>query len=282
MNYEYQIADIRMLLHLPFSISVQQSSEAFLSSSAGDNADMHYVCRMVECLPEPLNTGHEENNRCYVETQDERQVFFRPSPTGTPYACVTWRAAEPDTLRCEYLPGQDFRLNYSMAVCDTLGIESVLLRYGGLLLHSSFIRWHNRGILFSGYSGIGKSTQADLWVNYQGAEILNGDRAGLRKADGIWTAYGLPYAGSSKVYRNESAPITAIFMLEQAPVNELHRLSPAKAILRLYPQIMIHGWDADFVQKALSLIEDLVGSVPVYLLRCRPDEEAVEIVKNKI
>ncbi|MCD7864686.1 MAG: hypothetical protein LUG54_01410 [Clostridiales bacterium] len=173
-------------------------------------------------------------------------------------------------------------MNYSGNICDLLGLESLLLQFDGLLLHSAFIRWQNQGILFSADSGVGKSTQADLWVKYENAEILNGDRAGLRKKDGLWTAYGLPYAGSSRVYRNESAPVETIVMLEQAPVNELSLLTPAQALRKLYPQMTIHSWDAVYVQKALELMEDLVSAVPVYLLKCRPDQGAVEIVKNRL
>ncbi|MCD8231103.1 MAG: hypothetical protein LUD14_04650 [Clostridiales bacterium] len=291
MFYEYHITGIKVLLDLPFEISIQASSEAFLTKPAGGDADLRFICRPVLKLPVPPADGHEEGNRCYAETGTERKVFFRPSPDGAPYACVTWRAAEPDILSCEYLQGEESRLNYTMRLCDMLGIETLLLQFGGLLLHSAFIRWQGRGILFSADSGVGKSTQADLWVKYQGAEILNGDRAGLRKmemnssGDGessVWTAYGLPYAGSSRIYKNESAPVSAVFMLEQAPANELKLLTPAQALRKLYPQVMIHSWDADYVQRILPLIEDLVFSVPVYLLRCLPDAGAAELAKAAI
>ncbi len=282
MNYEYQMAGIRVLLDLPFEISIQPSSELFITKHADMNPDMRFVCRPVSELPAPPGDGHEENNRCYTETSAERKVFFRPSPEGKPYACVIWRAMEPKLICCDYLAGQEYRLNFSMMLCDMLGLESLLLMFGGLLLHSSFIRWQGQGILFSADSGVGKSTQADLWVKYQGAEILNGDRAGLRKEGDVWNAYGLPYAGSSRIYHNESAPVAAVFMLEQAAANEIQLLTPAQALRKLYPQITIHSWDAGYVQSVLPLIEDLVLRVPVCLLRCRPDQEATEVVKNRL
>ncbi len=276
MNYEYQIAGLRVLLELPFSISVQPSSQAFLSAPSGGQADVRFLCRPVPSLPQPPVGGHEESNRCYAETAAERQVFFRPSPTGAPYACVTWRAGEPRVLRCCYLAGEESRINYSMKICDMLGLESLLLQFRGMLLHCAFIRWQGQGILFSADSGVGKSTQAALWEQHRGAETLNGDRAGLMKPGGVWTAYGLPYAGSSRVYRNASAPISAVFMLEQAPVNQVLPLSPAAALRRLYPQVTIHSWDTAYVQDILPILEDFVTSVPVYLLRCRPDAGATE------
>ena len=47
------------------------------------------------------------------------------------------------------------------------------------------------------------------------ADILNGDRATIDISKDITNVYGSPYAGSSKIYRNESAPIKAIILLKQ-------------------------------------------------------------------
>ncbi|MEE1312349.1 MAG: hypothetical protein UHS41_01185, partial [Lachnospiraceae bacterium] len=151
-----------------------------------------------------------------------------------------------------------------------------------LLLHSSFIRWNSQGLLFSAPSGTGKSTQADLWVKYEGAEIINGDRAGLRKLDKGWTAYGLPYAGSSGVYRNESAPVKSIIVLRQAKENRIRPLGPAEAVRYLYPEITVHQWDSDFVKQVMDLLTDLVLNIPIYLLECLPDQGAVDLVKRTI
>ena len=44
-----------------------------------------------------------------------------------------------------------------------------------ILLHSSLIDWKGRGLMFLGPSGIGKTTQAELWNQYRDALIINGD-----------------------------------------------------------------------------------------------------------
>ena len=107
---------------------------------------------------------------------------------------VTWLGDSGKTVYCDYVRGMESYMNHSHNLCDLLGLETLLLKYDGLLLHSSFIRWRGEGILFSAPSGTGKSTQADLWVKYEDAEILNGDRAGtslLRASmDGVRSAAG--------------------------------------------------------------------------------------------
>ena len=42
-------------------------------------------------------------------------------------------------------------------------------------IHSSLIRSHGEGLMFIGPSGIGKTTQAELWHAYRNADIINGD-----------------------------------------------------------------------------------------------------------
>lgn len=60
-------------------------------------------------------------------------------------------------------------------------------------------------ILFSGPSGIGKSTHADLWVKHRGARVINGDRTLLQKlGDRPRMSLGWPICGSSEICHNES------------------------------------------------------------------------------
>lgn len=143
-----------------------------------------------------------------------------------------------------------------------------------LILHSSFINWQNNGILFSAPSGTGKSTQADLWNRYENTEIINGDRAGVRNVDGVWSAYGLPVAGSSGIYKNKKAQISHIIVLRQGKENKLTRLSPRDAFIKIYSETTVHTWDAEFQSNILNMISDLVQNVPVYLYECLPDESA--------
>lgn len=170
----------------------------------------------------------------------------------------------------------------SYVLLNLLCLEQLLLKLDALLLHASFVRCQDRAILFSGPSGIGKSTQASLWEAHRGAEILNGDRAAIRFADEAWRAYGLPLAGSSRIFRNESVPIGAIVVLRQAPEDRIRPLSPAEAIRLLLPEFSIHRWDRAFVDRVLDLGSALLTAVPVYLLECTPEKTAVELLHRTL
>lgn len=167
-------------------------------------------------------------------------------------------------------------------IWNYLAFEDVLINHQAFILHSSFISWQNNGILFTAPSGTGKSTQADLWKKYEDADIYNGDRTIIRKIDGKYYGFGSPYAGSSGIYRNESAPIKAIIVIEQGPDNVIRRLRGREAFLPLFRETLMNTWNKEYMEKMTDLLMDAACQIPVYHLSCRPDQDAVDTVKNEI
>ena len=283
MQYIYKVCGIRVLCEVPFRICIQVESEEFLNTvSENAQVDINMIFRPIDSLPILPKKGHRENDRLYIEKEDEQKIYHCPTRNSLPYACVTWPEDSNKAVYCDYVRGKESYMNYSNNICDLIGLETLLMRYRGLMLHAAFIRWQEKGILFTAPSGTGKSTQADLWANYEGAEILNGDRAGLRCIEGCWTAFGLPLAGSSYTYRNENAPADAIVVLRQSPENRIRRLGSTEAFRYLYPEVTVHQWHRPWVEKASSILLDLISHVPVWLLECRPDQGAVQLLKETI
>lgn len=163
-----------------------------------------------------------------------------------------------------------------------LSLENIFLENNAFVLHSSFIKYQGNGLLFFAPSGTGKSTQADLWRQYAGAEIINGDRSLIRYESAKWTAYGLPFSGTSDYCKNDSAPIKGIIYLSQASENKLENLSPATAIRKLYSEITVNSWNAKFIEKIFSLLEILVKDIPVYSFACKKSETAVTYLKSQL
>lgn len=272
MEYTYHLAGLQIACSLPFPLQIKAESCEFLElGSAG--SDIRFVAQGVDELPPP--TGLQVVDRYY----DDDCTWFCAAKGYPPYAMTRHSGRE---VQCSYLTGQEHRLAYSSNLCDLLALERLLLPQNALLLHCAFIRIHGKALLFSGASGVGKSTQADLWTNHASAEICNGDRAALRLQDGLWQAYGLPYAGSSRVFRNASAPCHAIVMLGQAKENSLRRLSPREAFTSLYPEVTLHHWEKVAVEKATALLTELISQIPIYRLDCLPDESAVQLLHQEV
>lgn len=267
----YDLAEFHMRIESPFPIVVTSESKAFISMDA-EAIQERVVFEAVKELPEMPPEGVWHENRYFVKNENGEGVYLRGMPMGDPYAMIRY---EEDHVWCDYVKNSPYMVGETLHLLNMLGLEKILLRNRTLILHASFVSWQGDGILFCAPSGTGKSTQAELWSHLMKAEIINGDRAGIRQTDGIWRAYGLPYAGSSKIYRNDSAPIRAIVVLEKSHKNEIEKIGPAEGMRYLIPETSIRRWQASDMEEALDLLKEIVTQVPVYLLRCRPDAGAV-------
>ncbi len=152
-------------------------------------------------------------------------------PDENPYAWVA--PIDKHYFEVRYLAGEDIYIDYSRNIIDLMNIEQVLNAYGAFILHSSFIKWQDKAILFTAPSRNRKiNTKLIYGKKYENAEIINGDRSGIRKMDHKWTAYGLPIAGSSGIYKNKKAEISHIIVLRQGKENKLTKLSPKRSIYK--------------------------------------------------
>lgn len=280
MTVFYDICKIKIQCDCPFEVYISPETEPFLTEPC--QPDLVFRFKPVQKLSMPEDKTVDRGISRFCEESGGYSVYQCPIGSNTPYAKIFWHLTAPDLLTCEYLDDGENRFGSSRTIIDWLGLETVMLHRHALLLHAAFIRSDGRGILFTAPSGTGKSTQASLWEKHMGAEILNGDRAGIRKIGNTWHAFGLPYAGSSNIYRNESAPLRAVVLLRQAKENRISRISSAEAMRFIYPEVTIHRWDPGFVNQAVDLFLELCSDVPFYLLECLPDEDAVRTLEGKL
>lgn len=280
-EYNYVFVDVKMKIGIPLEISVEGKMKNFLClEETKTHESEEVVFEEAEKLPQIPEDGIWYQEHYFTRFHNQDAVYLRALPTSEPYALVVY--GKNFKTSCYYLSNEKSLVPESDYLLNVLGLEKILLRHKALILHASFICFEGNGILFSAPSGIGKSTQADLWKQYMNAEIINGDRAGLRKKDGVWHAYGLPYAGSSRIYKNESAPLKAIVVLEQGSENVIKELNQMEAMHHLLPEFSLQRWDEHFMQKALDQIIEILNEIPVYLFTCRPDKDAVKLLHDTI
>lgn len=154
-----------------------------------------------------------------------------------------------------------------------------LLYRDGIVIHSSALKYDDKAIIFSAPSGTGKSTHTSLWQkNMDNVKILNDDTPAVRIIDDRPYVFGTPWSGSSLIHSNDSAPLEAIVILEQALDNKISRIKDQEAILRLMPRVFLPYFDPKMMDNSIGIFEKIISTVPVYLLQCRPDQEAVEMV----
>jgi hypothetical protein len=147
--------------------------------------------------------------------------------------------------------------------------------YATLLMHASVIRNDGRGYLFLGKSGTGKSTHTRLWLSHiPGSDLMNDDNPVVRVVEGTVYVYGSPWSGKTPCYRRVSAPVGAFVQLRQCPENTIRKESVLESFASLLPSVSTMKWDRRIHSAHCDTISDIIRLSPIYLLGCRPDEEA--------
>lgn len=149
-------------------------------------------------------------------------------------------------------------------------------------IHSSMIRYQNKGILFLGPSGIGKTTQAELWNQYRDALIINGDMNFVQETEEKFIGWGTPWHGSSPYCENTSVQICALVVLQQREENSIRKLEGFEKVQKVSGNIIYPTWLENGMELCLETLDHLLNKLPVYELCCRPDEEAVQLVEETI
>ncbi len=157
-------------------------------------------------------------------------------------------------------------------------MSNKVLFHSGVILHASSISCCGKGIAFTAPSGTGKSTHTAMWEKYYNADILNDDTPILRVENEQTILYGTPWDGSQNKSINSSAPLNALVIIEQAESNSIRELSNKEAIPLLLPRVFLPYQNAELMDLALQNIEKIIQITPKFLLKCKPDREAVDLV----
>lgn len=179
------------------------------------------------------------------------------------------------------MPQINYSNYYSLALYRK--ICSKILNVDGFLLHGAVIEYEGRGHLFTAKSGTGKTTHIRLWQSFFGEDkvtIVNGDKPIIRFIDGKFYAYGTPWCGKEGYNCNKRVELSDICFIERDHANSIYKLSDTEAFPRLYSQIMID--DSSNLARQLELCDLLIQKVPMYLLKCNRELEAVKVAYDTI
>lgn len=216
-----------------------------------------------------------------IRRRDNQYIrLFKDHKEGDRVYAVLQSMPESGKAVISVLKGNEYHFDDTNNSFFHTGWEQFLIQRNRLILHASLLNTQFGGLVFSGPSGIGKSTQAELWKEYEGAEQINGDRPILYKKENVWMGYGSPYAGSSKCYVNKGVPVRAIMLLAQGEDCRIMPLRKSEAFREIFRNCTVYSWDREFVERVITLVTELVSDIPIYRLICTPDQRAVEAVKE--
>jgi len=154
---------------------------------------------------------------------------------------------------------------------------SHLLDHDGMFLHASAVELEGRAYLFSGDSGVGKSTHTRLWKKLFNGQIFNDDKPALRFLEGHWYAYGTPWCGKDYINQNKKVPLAGICFLRQAGENRIRTLSAKEAVTRILQQTFHRYHDIKDMELTLGCAERLLERISVFELENLPNEAAARL-----
>lgn len=148
-----------------------------------------------------------------------------------------------------------------------------------LTMHAAVVARHDRGYLFLGKSGTGKSTHARMWLKaFDDAWLLNDDNPILRLLDnGEVRVYGSPWSGKTPCYIPRDVPVGGIVQLAQAPQNNIHTLKLPQAYAYMLSSVSGLKIDPAMMDDLYDTIACVIQSVPVRYLECLPDTDAARL-----
>lgn len=277
----FQIAQLVLEVQLPFPVAIDQRFRPFVTLEAiPDSVARFEKVKTIQSIEGrvisqsgPFEVVAVQENtwvRRYFDTHNKNH-----------YICLGRTLADGCVL-IEFLPESKECLKSIECAFFYIAFEEQLIHHDRWIIHASCVNTPLGAILFVGPSGVGKTTQAELWEKYRGSKVLNGDRTIVYQKDGVWYAAGSPYAGSSKRYVNESAPICVVALLEQGTDNRVQALTPGQAFRSLYPHLTVNDWNPWYVETITNQLDQFVRERPVVHFSCTPDERAVDALWSEL
>lgn len=169
-------------------------------------------------------------------------------------------------------------------VLRLIPMRELLFQSGCLLLHASRVKLPGREgvILFTAPSGGGKTTQANLWRDYLGGEVLSNDRVIVYRSGDIWMTASSPIDGSSPIHANVNAPLRAIVFPKKAKENLVEKCPPHKAIAELMQQTPLDDWNLQHRNFVLETWSGVLNRLPAYTLFALPEESAARCLASQL
>ena len=153
----------------------------------------------------------------------------------------------------------------------------ILARQGGFLVHAASAIRGGKAFLFSGVSGAGKTTISRLAP--PDATLLTDEISYVRREGNRYLACGTPFAGElARVGENQSAPLSALFLLEKGFRNRIEPVGATEAVQRLLRNILFFADDPELVELVFQSACEFASLVPIRRLVFVPDQRVWDMI----
>jgi len=242
----------------------------------------------IEIIPS-ITDELKSKESLVFETKDGDKKLWDVCKTGNGYRIIVYNPLQSNLIQqialvststnkwqiyCE--PGTEktvMPLSYPMGPLIMYYLTTI---HKAILIHSSGIVDGRKGRLFSGFSGIGKSTMAGIWQQ-NGHAMINDDRLMLTINNGKVMMHNTPMFYDDIPKCNE---LNAIYLLKQTKDHCIKRMTGVEAISRLLAFCIQHGYDKQFIEHHLALVSEIYNTIPIYELGFKPDADVIDFIRS--
>ncbi len=153
---------------------------------------------------------------------------------------------------------------------------------GMVALHSASILYKDKAWLFSGRSGMGKSTHTNLWKALYDTPIINGDLNLIGMENGTPVVYGIPWCGTSGIHDTQTYPLGGIILLKQAPADFVEELSSDQKQLLVCQRLISPAWSEELFDKNMHVVEKTTEKILICRLHCTKEDTAAEVMRERV
>ncbi len=168
-------------------------------------------------------------------------------------------------------------LPWLMQPLAELLLVNLLAKKKGIMVHGLGINDRGTGIAFSGGTGTGKSTLAELYKKEGGANILCDEHIVIRKEKEGFRLYGTPWPGMAAATSSESAPLKRVFFIEHAPANKILGQGTLSDLL---PLLFLPFWDRERMELVLEFCEELLSKIDCKKLGFLKNRNVIDFVRG--
>jgi hypothetical protein len=284
MKYYYRIAGFTLCIETDaYDLQHVPSFATFAMEGSSNNVDFK-ILQTGESYDftkaNKIGTYQWFQSDCTLYRIKERYIWNRVDTISGKSDQMIWSGDKPSTFKMYLSNCKGHVLEHLVLIAFNYAI----LPYNALILHSSVVELEEHAYLFLGESGTGKSTHTKLWVKYlPNSKILNDDGPIIRVYEGRVFAFGSPWSGKGRVFRNVGIPVSGIYRLSQAPYNKLTTLGIPGAFSSLVPSclpaVMQMEQHADM---AFSTLSNVIMLTRVFHLDCLPDAQAAYLSHSQM